>query len=188
MQYETQIAQIQQGHIALAVCAALYLVWWAIYFRPGAAETPSVVRAVGVACILGAIVTGFFAVVRIVQAQGGLQLLVSAWMFVVAGLVVYFVLLAITKLAFGRPVTTELALIVGWLVLEAIALEALFACGAVGTTMLVVLAIIVALAAVGALICYVLYYQLPMPASFFDGCGPLVAVLVVSVVLALAGA
>ncbi|MEE8722306.1 MAG: hypothetical protein SOI38_04870 [Eggerthellaceae bacterium] len=187
MGYETQIAQIQRGHIALAVCAALYLIWWVIFFRPGAASTPGAVKGLGVAFIIGAAVAGLYAVFQICGSLGGLSLSVPVFGIVCMGVVGYFILLAITLGACHRPVTTELALIVGWVVLEAIALDALSAAGALGSGAVAALGIVVAIAAVAALLCYVLYYGLPLPASFYDGAGPLAVVLVVSIVFALVG-
>lgn len=180
-----QIASIQRGHIALAVCAALYLIWWVIFFRPGASSTPAAVKGLGVAFIIGAVVAGLYAVFQICGVVGDLPLSVPVFVIVCVGVVAYFILLAVTLGVCKRPVTTELVLIVGWVVLEAITLDALAAAGALGSGAVCALGIVVGVAAAAALVCYVLYYGLPMPASFFDGAGPLAAVLVVSVVFAL---
>ena len=51
------VGAIAHGHILLVVCAALYLAWWTIFFRPGAQVT-GVLHAIGALCLVGAAVCG----------------------------------------------------------------------------------------------------------------------------------
>lgn len=52
------LARVWQGHALLAACAALYLVWWVLFFRPEGSKPAGALYAFGVACIMGAVACG----------------------------------------------------------------------------------------------------------------------------------
>lgn len=177
------------GHAALAVCAALYLAWWWIFFNPALPKATGPLYTAGVACIVGAVVFGVAAVVLLVRGAGALAGLgsppVPLWLVGVAGAVAYVVLAFATARLFARPVTTELILFVGWAALEAAVLSAAAGAGALGAASLVLVAVLVAAVFAGCLVCYVLYFNLgPMP-SFIVGAAPLAAVGILSIAEAL---
>ena len=110
------------GHVALVACTVLYLAWWLAFFNPRLPKAAGALYAVGVACIVGAAVLGITGVVLTVRGVGGLVPAmtrgVPVWAIAAGGIVAYVVLVLVTTRFFHRPVTTELVLFTGWLVLE----------------------------------------------------------------------
>lgn len=178
------LEQMKQGHAFMAACCALYLAWWVIFFWPkvGGGSARGALRAVGVAAILGAVACGVLGAVRVCEGAAELAPAAATAGCLVGAVVLYLVLLAITQRAFQRQPTTELALFVAWLGMEACCALALGGIGETGAA-----ALVAALAVVGfvvSLACYVLYYRLgPLP-SFVDGCIPLALIGTASVVVA----
>lgn len=177
-------ATVGRGHVLLAVCCALYLAWWALFFRPGSRiEGP--LYWFGVALILGAATCG---IAGCFLAGGALSQLPGAQTFsplpyLVAGVVTYLVLAFVTNGLFDRPITTELVLIVAWCAFECAVVGTLSA-AAISQQRAVVLYVLVGVLAVASLICYVLYYRLgPWPA-FYDGMVPLISVGIAAVIVA----
>lgn len=184
MDYNGAITQLQMGHLTLAVCALLYLAWWTIYFLPDL--NPSApLKAIGVICILGAIGTGGFAIYKIAMGLAQLPSVANGWVLAAAGLAAYVIALLVTFKGLGRPVTTELALIVAWTTLEVAVICALAATGTYSAAFLVTFSLVIVLAAAASLVCYNAFYHLEALPGFIDGCGPLVAVGIVSLVFAL---
>ncbi len=177
-------AQMRQGHVLMAVCCALYLAWWIIFFWPkvGGGSAQGTLRTVGIVAILGAVACGVLGATRICGGAAGLAPTEAVVGCLVGSVVLYLVLLVITQRMFQRQPTAELVLFVAWLGMEALCALALGGTGQTGAAMLVA-----GLAAVGfvvSLVCYVLYYRLdPLP-SFVDGCVPLALIGMVSVVIA----
>ena len=90
------------------------------------------------------------------------------------GAAIYIILLLVTNLVMHRTVTTELMLIVFWACMEICACNALFGSGLITAKAFTVLAVIVLVASIAGMICYLKYYDLePMPA-FYDGMVPLI--------------
>lgn len=185
------MGQVVRGHWWMVGCAALYLVWWCVFFAPDATgHKPSpegVLRLMGVACILGAVACGGLTVSDMVQGMAGLpsQMVPGLWINL-ACVALYAVLAAVTVRLFDRPITTELALFCAWCALELNVASHVAASGAasLGVAILVVVLTLATLAA--CTVCYTLYYRLEYVASFWDGCIPLALVGLVSAVLAVA--
>lgn len=177
------------GHVCLAVCAALYLAWWWIFFNPALPKATGTLYAAGVGCIVGAVLFGIAAVVLIgmglgVLAGASASSVVPGWAFAMGGVAVYFGLAYVTTRFFQRPVTTELLLFALWAALELAVVNALAGAGTVEPGLAVVLAVAVAVLFVGCLVCYVLYFRLPPMPSFVDGALPLAAVGVLAAFIA----
>ena len=189
-QMSEALVQVWRGHALLLGCSCLYLAWWVVFFRPGAPQVEGVVRVLGVAAIVGAVVCGVaggFTIGGSLAALPGADGVPRLW-FVVGGVAAYAALLAVTTLVFRRQVTTELVLIVAWGALEACVTASLAAAGALDARAASALYVLVALLVAASLVCYVLYYRLGPVASFVDGMVPLVAVGIESaVVLVLVG-
>lgn len=179
------LARVVRGHGLLLACAVLYLVWWVVFFRPGAGRVTGALYGFGATCLVGAAVCGLAGVFMAAGALGSLPgtARVPGWAFGLGGVVGYLVLLALTAGVFKRQVTTELLLIDAWGAFELCVVATLAASGAVGGGREAALyALVGALVAV-SLVCYVLYYRLGPVASFVDGAVPLVAVGVESALL-----
>lgn len=181
--YTAQLHALATGHGLLAACAVLYLAWWFEFFRPREMRPQGLEYGFGVALIVCAAVCGLLGVIRIVAALGGLPSSVSGLALWPCAIAAYVVLAVVTKRAFDRPITTELVLIVAWAALEIAVVGALTASGIGFALPLLVLTV---LGFAGSMVCYVLYYRLTGWPAFLDGCGPLVAIGIISVVAALA--
>jgi len=177
-------ATVGRGHVLLAVCCALYLAWWVLFFRPGShIEGP--LYWFGVALILGAATCG---IIGCFSAGGALSQLPGAQAFspvpyLVAGVVAYLVLAFVTNGFLDRPITTELVLIVAWCAFECAVVGALSA-ATVSQQRAVMLYVLVGALVVASLVCYVLYYRLDSWPAFYDGMVPLVSVGIAAVIVA----
>lgn len=178
------------GHAALAVCAALYLAWWWVFFNPALPKATGALYAVGVGFIVGAVACGIAAIVLLAMGLGALAGpgagadAAPGWAFAVGGVAAYALLAFVTVRFFQRPVTTELLLFVLWAALELAVANALLGAGALPLGAFWAIVAIVALVTVANLVCYVLYFHLPPLASFVDGAVPLAVVGVFAAVLA----
>ena len=102
------------------------------------------------------------------------------------GIAAYFILLAVTRLLFQRQVTTELFLIVGWALLALSEITALYGAGQFSHGLAVIFAVVIGVATLMNLVCYVLYYNLGDRAGYFDGMIPLSMVALVTADLSVA--
>ncbi len=178
------------GHAALAVCAALYLAWWWVFFNPALPKATGALYAVGVGFILGAVACGIAAIVLLAMGLGALAGpgagagAAPGWAFAVGGVAAYALLAFVTMRFFQRPVTTELLLFVLWAALELAVANALLGAGALPLGAFWAIVAVIALVTVANLVCYVLYFHLPPLPSFVDGAVPLAVVGVFAAVLA----
>ena len=168
----------------MALCALLYLAWWYVYFRPGL-NPGRLLKVAGVVCILGAAATGIGAVCVIVTAVALLPTVVPGAAIIAGAAVLYAAALFVTAKLLARPVTTELLLIVAWLALEVSVANAFAATGAFSGLAIGGLLVATGAAAAASLACYNAYYHLKDWPSFIDGCGPLIAVGILSLAYAL---
>lgn len=89
------------------------------------------------------------------------------------GIAAYAILFVLTRLLLGRPVTTELFLIVGWAVLVLSELNMLYGWSLFTRRLALIFMIVVCIAALVSLVCYMLYYRLDSVAGYIDGLLPL---------------
>jgi len=164
------------GNLLLIACCAFYLAWWLLAFRP---ERP--VRGMRSGwLLLPATAAGLGAVVLIVRGVFAAPAGVSpfpAGSLLWGGAAAYFALLALTRLAFRRPVTTELFLIVGWAVLVLAETGALRGLGRLSRGTAAAFSAAAGLVAAADLVCYTLYYRLDARAGYFDGMVPLASAI-----------
>lgn len=187
LEKDETMVQIQIGHWLMALCAALYLVWWIIFFRPGAGKVQGALFWFGAGCLVVAAVAGIIGAVSIAMGANSFAAdsWLSGWWFVLGAVIAYVLLAWITKHFWNRPITTELILFVAWAALELYVACSLASAGAITTIALGwFIGIVIALFAI-SLVCYVLYYQLAALPSFIDGAIPLAAIGIFSVVLPL---
>ncbi|WP_303857065.1 hypothetical protein [Aminicella lysinilytica] len=161
------------GNIMLIVCIGIYLLWWALAFKPGAEEATT---RNGVIIIIAAIVgiIGIIVMVKGIRSvpEGG-ELFSNKWV-IIAGVAAYVALFLFSWFVFKRQVTTELLLIVGWTVLEMIVVNVMYQYGMIMSgRALLVITVIIAAAIIG-FICYLLYYNLEGNKAYIDGMIPLV--------------
>ena len=92
----------------------------------------------------------------------------------IAGIVLYVTLLLFTNKALHRTVTTELFLIVGWCVLEAVVLNVLYGAGIFSAAKAVAYLALAMIAFLIGMVCYLLYYRLPDMTAFRVAAVPLI--------------
>ena len=169
------LTQIRVGQALLITCCIFYLIWWGVAFHPDQGEQ----HMNGIKGILFAI-TALFGLsgvavnligIRDSGAEGGFT---SGGKILIAGIILYLVLLFGTRLLFHRQVTTELFLIVGWTMLEIASANTAFALGSIPMERVVLFLIIVALAAVSSFVFYMLYYSVEPMRGYYYGMIPLI--------------
>lgn len=164
------------GNLLLLFCSVFYLAWWIISFRPNSSGG-LVSVLISMFFITAASITG---VVAIVWMSGGINTLsqdsnsMPVGLILLGGAVLMFVVLLVTTFVFHRTATLELILINGWAVLELSAVAVLYGTGHFGPGRAVILALLVGIATIVGLICYVLYYRLDKTASYWIGMIPLI--------------
>lgn len=170
--FSLETKQLFLCNLLLVACCAFYLLWWLLAFRPA-----NPIKGMKTGWLLiSAFAAGIAALVfaaRGLRMAAGRPGLLSAGGVLFGGIAVYLLLVLTTKFLLHRPVTTELFLIVGWAMLALCEVSALFGCGALGRGTAVTFAVLIAAGAAVSLVCYVLYYKLPVKAGFLDGIVPL---------------
>ena len=93
----------------------------------------------------------------------------------IAGVILYIFLLFLTGKLLGRPVTTELFLINGWLVLELCVINAAAGEGRAMSHIMIAIIIVAVLWAV-SMVLYMLYYRMEPGPAFYAAMVPLIAI------------
>lgn len=164
--------RIFAGNALMLATCALYLAWWGIAFKPGATARPAYAGAL----IASAVVTGIAAITLLalgIADLAGQGKGIPASFILIGAVAAYIALLAATKFLFGRPVTSELLIMIVWAAVELAAIGALRQSGRFGDSAASSLCVLVAVATVAGLVCYVLYYRLDETASYVAGFIPL---------------
>ena len=163
------------GHVFLIVCCGFYLAWWYLAFRPGYAG--SRVSGIAGALLLITAICGFigigFSVTGILR-DGARSAFIPSAAIVIGGILVYLLLMAGSSLLLHRQVTTELFLILGWLVLELLSFQTSYRLEATGFTGAVILSVLAALAAILSLFLYLEYYRVSDMRGYIYGMVPLI--------------
>lgn len=171
----TKIASVRlgAGSAALAVCGILYLIWWLTAFSPKA----GVDEGRGAGYVIAAAICGIAGVVLFVS---GLNLIRAEHCPIAPGIIfpaaaaAYIAVMAVTRIFFKRPVTTELFLITGWTMLMFMTVNRLSGAGALGSSAAGTVFLLLTLEYAVCIVCYTLYYRLDSYRSYIDGCIPLV--------------
>lgn len=178
LNFNSQMRQVFIGNFLLVICALLYLVWWLVTFKPGV-----IAGNISTYIIIGAAAIGVIALIFLV---GGIQNSAEGYVIVpnrniiFAGVALYFILLVITDFVLKRKVTSELLLIIGWAALELCVINVLYGANVYSMMKGLIVSIVVGVAAMISLVCYVLYYRLTGTASYIDGMVPLILVAFVT--------
>jgi len=177
--------QIFWGNILLIICCAFYLAWWLLAFKPTGA-----IKGMKTGWLLiPAFVAGLAAIVLAVKGLRSASVeaaLFPSGLLLWGGIAAYLVLLAVTGLLFQRQVTTELLLIVGWAGLALSEINTLYGAGRFPHELAVVFAVVIGVATLISLVCYVLYYNLGDRAGYFDGMIPLLMAALVTAGISIA--
>lgn len=172
---------IMDGGLLLMCCAVMYLIWWTVFFRPGADVQPmTLTHSLGVAALISSAVSGVTGVWRLVECANALMKAKRiAWgaaplWCLFAALFGHIITAFLTNMLLERPVTTELAIIAGYAGLTAAILIALGRSSSMPARTVTTFAVALALMLVIDIACYAVWYLLPQPWAFIDGAVPLV--------------
>lgn len=177
--------QFLAADLWLIGCCVVYLLWWVLAFRP----TNPVTGFRSGWLLIPASVAGVVAVVLAIRAGAGAPAkasLIDSKLLVVLGIVAYVVLAVGTWLAFRRPVTTELILIVGWAVLALYEVDKLWGTQLLGRRGAIVLVVLVLVVLAICLVCYTVYYRLSALPGLIVGAVPLTLGAIVMAIMAVA--
>lgn len=172
---------IMVGELALLVCSACYLVWWTLTFRPTAPGG-------GGGPFLGGAVLGGLAGL-VLLAVGIAALIPRASLpglvgVIIGGVLVGVLLLVLTTTIAHRPVTTELPLIIVWGTAQLATAVTLRTAGALSGSAATLWVVLLALATVVGLVCYLIFYRLDPAPAYWVGMVPLAVDGVVAAALA----
>ncbi len=165
--------RILVGNLLFVVCCVFYLIWWLLGFhpsRPAAGGRFAGLLVPAVICGLAGLVLIVAGLVK-VEAPGRLF---PNWWLVPGAVLLYLVLLMVTRQVFDRPVTSELLLIVVWSALALAEVNSLGGAGLLSRPLMWAVIVILTLVLVADLVCYVLYYRLGPWPQYIDGMVPLV--------------
>jgi len=165
--------EIFAGNLLMFVTIAFYIAWWTVSFRPGGDG-----KAAGAGIyIIFALLAGVASVASLFHGINALSQMGKGFplIYILLGAAAfYIVFLVVTKLAFQRPVTSELLLITFWAALEFSAIAVLQSSGRFSPGQALMLLVLVGLASSVGIICYILHYRLDEVARFWNGLIPLV--------------
>ncbi|MDO5291561.1 MAG: hypothetical protein Q4F05_02300 [bacterium] len=179
----TQMRQLLFGNLLLLICSFFYLAWWIIAFRPGGEH-----GIISTILLIIAFLTGVVGLFNMITAMSRIpcgRSLFAQKTVIWGGILIYIATLLITYYAFSREITSELLLIIGWGMLELSTINIVYGADHIGFKTALVLCIIIDIAVVLSLVCYVLYYRLNGTASYVDGMLPLImeALVMIGVII-----
>jgi len=174
------------GNLLMLVTIIFYIAWWTASFRADQDSNNAAGLFIAIVLLAGmaSIIVLFLGINGLPHAGKGFS-----WIYILLGAVIfYIIILEVTKIAFERPVTAELLLIIVWAAIELSAIAVLHGCGRFGMGQALTLAVLVILAVATGLVCYILYYRLDESSRLWTGLIPLLADAgVVTVFLAVMG-
>ena len=178
------MGKVLLGNWLLVICSICYLAWWLITFKPPAPKG----SMVGTLILIGAFASGlsglFFAVTGMASpSEEVIQEGIPGILIIASGIILYAILLLLTRTIFHRQVTSELFIIVGWSVLEAALCNYMYTLGEFSAKEAIICAAVILLVSIISLICYILYYELSYVKGYIDGCIPLVLCMIVMIIL-----
>ena len=183
--FNVPLWEVFGGNLLLVATLGFYIAWWTAAFRPNADDKPAGAGLL----LLAALFAGVAAVAIMVLGIDALSQVGKGFpvMAILLGAApVYIFLLAITKIAFQRAVTSELLLIIVWAALEYSTMAVLRSSGRFSLGQALMVGALVALATGAGLVGYVLHYRLDETARFWNGLIPLIVDAgVVTVLLAM---
>ncbi len=149
------------------------MIWWYRGFRPNV-EANRLGGLNGCLLLITAVLGVAGILYSLMPTPETIALKYNQMYIIIGGIVAYVILMIVTRYAFGRIVTSELFLIVGWTMLELLLLNRLSGSGLLTGTALVLVYVSVILAFIISMILYVAYYRMEDNAAFYSAMVPLV--------------
>lgn len=163
------------GQILLIICCVLYLTFWSLGYKPGADG-----ERFKALTMIFLVLTAFSGIVGTESTIVGMNAIskvrdpvLPGWVICTAGIVLYLLLLLVTGKILHWPVTTELLLITGCLVLESCMINSLVAAGTPKNRTVVMLIIVLA-AWLISMVLYMLYYRMNEQKAYYAAMVPLI--------------
>ena len=158
------------GNLLFFFTSVFYILWWTAVNRSDSGGNGAGIFLAG-ACFTGIAAIVILAGCMNALSREGKGLPVR---YILLGCaLLFFVLLALTRIAFDRIVTSELMIICVWAAVEWSLIAVLQGSGRFGAGRAVTLAALVGLATLVGLVCYVLHYRLDEALRFRNGLIPL---------------
>lgn len=153
------------------------MIWWYRCYRPG--EAVNRVGGVNGMLLLSTVAFGIAGVVLSLTTVPAVKppKLENFWIMSV-GIIAYVILLLVTRFAFHRIVTTELILIVGWVMLEVAVICDLNAADGLSEKGYAFMCAVIAIAFIISIVLYVAYYRMEEMKAYYAAMVPLVAAAV----------
>ncbi len=169
------MAQIKLGQALLIVCCIFYLIWWGVAFHPSHGDNHThgidgILLLVTAIVGLSGLAVNMMGIVKTPPEKG----FTSGLIIIVAGIVIYAILLYGTRVLLHRQVTSELFLIVGWSMLEMASINRAFAWGAVTIDKVAIFLIVTSISAILSLFFYLQYYRVKPMTGYLFGMVPLI--------------
>lgn len=167
--------RIMAGQSLLVICSIIYIVWWSISFRPGQ-QVNRIGGFRGILLLLTAVsgIAGVYLSVSGLNSLPAVGEKLNGLGICLAGIILYFAAMVVTMRFFSRPVTTELILITGFLVLELCMVNGLNASGNLSDTCFTVMLVANIATYIIGMILYVLYYRVEAWRAFYLAMVPLI--------------
>ena len=168
--------KIAVGQILLIICCIFYLIWWSISYRPGvevnrAGGLNGILLMITAFCGLAGVFVSIYGV-NVIPKTGRMK--ITGGQAVIGWILLYVMLLIVTRFIFHRQVTTELLLITGWAALEITVISSLGGAGKLSDTRFFILLAVIVAAVVVSMILYVLYYRMEEMKAFYAAMVPLI--------------
>ena len=170
--FHAQEKQIFIGNALFIVCCGFYFAWWLLAFKPSGAVAGMKSGWLLIPALIAGLLGVIIAIRGIVLEVPKTQLLYGRYI-IFGGIAAYIILMVITALPFKRPVTSELLLIIGWGMFAFAEINLLYGIGLFTHKLSFGFLMIIGLAIVISLVCYILYYRLDSRAGYVDGMVPL---------------
>lgn len=164
---------IKWGQGLLIACCLLYIVWWALTFKPdtdisGTYVIRMILLALTAICGLGGIILS----IKGSRSMPPENPLMKTRTILISGIVLYFLMLLLTYVVQKRPVTTELVLIVAGVTLECYVLNTVQGNGYISQNHFFLLTGILLATLFMSMCCYKLYYDLSPKTAFYSAMLP----------------
>lgn len=171
-------SKIFSGQLSLVICCAFYLIWWSISYQPGqevnrVGSFRGILLGITALCGLAGIVLSIIGINDPSLKALHQEKLHGIWILVF-GIITYIGLILITSVWLKRPVTTELLLITGWMVLELCVINKLNSAGMLSDKRFWVMIGILITAFIISMIMYIIYYRMEEWLAFFMAMVPLI--------------
>lgn len=176
------LKQVFIGNFLLIGCCIFYLAWWILAFRPNHPIKGMKSGWLLIPAFLLGIAAVFLICMHLSTPENSQQLFPNG-LILWTGIAFYILLSFISARLLGRPVTTELILIIGWTMLALSELNAFYACSLMTHSFALILSAVTVILSAVCLYCYMKYYHLDVSAGFIDGMIPLILAAVMTAVL-----